>query len=474
MYFPDNRGGTIYNYLKQFISIRFLEDYFLNFNRLEKIDNKQLFELQNKKFVNTINYALKVPLYKSKYKNIEKSALTNIKNINKLPTISKQDLRTGFPKNIVPANFNIKKGLIAKTGGSTGEPVRIIFEPYLQIRYYISWLRILKYYKINWKKNKIMIIAERDEYFRYNSNINDDRLEFFEDFYLLKNKIKTVKATEKTNILFKKIQEFKPDIIVGSPGILYSLSIFKANHFFQYSPKKIFSSGSVLNNYFRNVIENNFETDVVDVYCATEGDLIAFECPCGNYHVLSDIVYLELLDKFNHRIDVDEFGKIILTRFGGNGTPIIRYTGLNDIAKYLDKTCSCGITSQIIGKIEGRKSDCIVFSDGRILPPFTFWNILISNLSRESWFKEIKKFRVIQKKIDSIEIIIFFYYKYDTEKNNEIILKIKNLYQNILQNYFYIDVKIKKEDNKLNQNQNSSSIINENFRDMIKNFDFWY
>jgi len=59
-------------------------------------------------------YAYKVPIYKKKYKEagIHPNDIRGIKDITKLPFISRQDLSENFPDGIISSNFNREKGQV--------------------------------------------------------------------------------------------------------------------------------------------------------------------------------------------------------------------------------------------------------------------------------------------------------------------------------------------------------------------------
>jgi len=58
---------------------------------------------------------------------------------------------------------------------------------------------------------------------------------------------------------------------------------------------------------------------------------------------------------------------LFFTKLYGNATPIIRYTGIDDIAIPVDKEINCSFTSQLIKKIEGRTVDMIILPNDKLL-----------------------------------------------------------------------------------------------------------
>jgi len=70
----------------------------------------------------------------------------------------------------------------------------------------------------------------------------------------------------------------------------------------------------------------------------------------------ADFFHLEAVDECFEPVSPGERGRLVITRLWGNGTPIIRYTGMEDwITLGNGESCSCGLKSPIFGKpVEGR------------------------------------------------------------------------------------------------------------------------
>jgi len=99
-------------------------------------------------------------------------------------------------------------------------------------------------------------------------------------------------------------------------------------------------------------------------------------------------------------------GHIILTRLFGKGTPIIRYSGMDDWITLLPYyECDCGLSTPIIKNgVEGRISAQIFLPDGRVYPAASFESVsLVLNALKTS---KIIQFQTVQNKIDDIEILI--------------------------------------------------------------------
>ena len=111
--------------LNPWISLPLLKGYFFDPGRLEKYDKKQMQKYRDKAFKKILKYAYTVPLYHKKYKKagVHPSDIHGIKDIAKLPFISKKDLVENYPDGLLPVGYNDKKVFTISTGGTTGKPV---------------------------------------------------------------------------------------------------------------------------------------------------------------------------------------------------------------------------------------------------------------------------------------------------------------------------------------------------------------
>ncbi|NIA10146.1 MAG: hypothetical protein GWP10_10590, partial [Nitrospiraceae bacterium] len=91
------------------------------------------------------------------------------------------------------------------------------------------------------------------------------------------------------------------------------------------------------------------------------------------------------------------------TKLYGRGTPVIRYTGMNDFIIPLERECDCGIHTHLLGIVGGRKVDSIVLEDGRIIPPSSITGIP-GKVMHELGTDKIQQFQIIQKSMDKVEI----------------------------------------------------------------------
>jgi len=381
--------------------------YLLDINRVWKLNEEKIKKHQDKALRNTIKYAYTVPIYHQKYKkaNIHPNDITGIKDIEKLPFITKNDLRNAKLEDLIPKGTNEKKLLRVSTSGSTGRSVSIYSDPYTVFKTFMGFIRTIKEHDINWRKNRMTIISDQSPESAEEAYFSRVTLPSVNSFFSMDN-IQSLHVGEKPEKMIEKINKFNPEMIGGYPGILKILAILKRQGKGEnIQPRIISSSGSILDQYTREYIEKSFNTKIFDMYGATECSPIAFQCKKGNYHVMSDFSYMELVEYDKKCISPGDVGNLVITRLFGKGTPIIRYTGLSDMITATDRKCDCEMNTPLIEKIEGRRVDCIILPDCKIIPPSSFTGIPYKVMHRLKTDK-IQQFQIIQQSKKEIDVLI--------------------------------------------------------------------
>ncbi|KYK25327.1 hypothetical protein AYK24_05145 [Thermoplasmatales archaeon SG8-52-4] len=381
-----------------------LKTYFLDINRLNRFDQQKLRKFQDKQFKKMVKYAFSVPLYNEKYKKagIQPSDINGIKDIEKLPMITKYDVKNHYPNGIISSKTPKEKLVEISTSGTTGKSLTIFSDMYDVVRWFFLYIRILREYRINWRKDKLTIIGDFAPHtigtgYTKKGLFTDLKKErFFSNMQWLDTNDEPAKVIKEVNM-------FNPDFIGGYPGMLGHLALLKHNgHGNNINPKYIATIGSVLDKNLKKLIEETFNAHVFEVYGATESGTIAYQCKNGNYHIMSDYVYPEFL-KNGEPVDSKKPGNIIITRLTGHGTPIIRYNAINDIVAPLYEKCNCGMPGDLIDRIYGRDDLSLCFSGGRLLLPVSISEIY-SKILYELKTTKVKESKIIQHSMTKLEI----------------------------------------------------------------------
>ncbi|UCD12950.1 MAG: phenylacetate--CoA ligase family protein [Thermoplasmatales archaeon] len=427
-------------FLNPFFAFRVLKSYFVDVNRLWSINTSDLKKFQSKQLQRLVKYAYTVPFYHEKYKNagVHPSDIQGINDIGKLPFISKDDIRKNFPDRIISSAADKSKMVKSYTSGTTGKPVSIYIDMYTIVLGILGYVRVIKEHKVNWRKTRMTVIADLSEHSAESEYLTDGMIPKLKPFFSLNN-MQILHTYDDPKKLMKKIISFQPEFIGGYPGMLRQLALLKNRGFGEdIQPKCILSTGSVLDKFLKGYIEDSFKTQLFDTYGAMESGPMAFECRQGKYHVHSDLVYLEFVDDDGKPVSPEEPGQSVVTRLYGRGTPIIRYTGLDDIITPSEDRCTCGLTGGFISKIHGRESHSITLPNGTVVLPSTL-DEFIGELYRSFNLDCIERFQIIQPRINKIEI----YAVIDNELRNTFpIEKLFSEIQHSFQEKFGSDIEV--------------------------------
>lgn len=381
-----------------------LKSYLFDIDRLKKLNEKELRNYQNKQIKKMVKFAFTVPLYHDKYKKfgIYPDDIKTIKDFEKIPTVSKDDFKNYYPDGIVSSEIGKNKLIQVSTSGTTGKSLSIYVDMFDIVVGLFGYIRFIKEHEINWRKDKLTIIADFAPHTVESGYINRG-LQLNLNLNIFFKNIQWLNTNDSPEEVIKKINNFKPDFIGGYVGMLGHLALLKENGFGKnISPKVIATTGGPLTLPLKNLIEKSFNAEIFESYASTESGPIAFTCKNGKFHVMSDFVYLEFF-KNGKPVISEEAGKLIITKLYGKGTPIIRYDAINDIVSPLLETCDCGLSGSLLKKIYGRDDISIYTADGRILLPSSFGDIFGKILYGLKTNK-LKNVRIIQHSLSKIEI----------------------------------------------------------------------
>jgi phenylacetate-CoA ligase len=358
-------------------------------------DRDKLRKYQEKRLRAVVKYAYEhVPFYHKKFKSagIKPDDIKCLENLSKLPLIRKSEFRQVSPRQRVSIEFDINKLKMIRTSGSTGEPFTI----YICDRE-DEWRKAI-YMRANISCGQ----RPRDRW------VTVTAPHHFHDTTEIQRMLgiyaqKCISVFERVEDQVKKIEKFNPDILDGYSGSLLLLAQeVKRQGINTIRPRIIFGSADFIGIESRKFLEDVFNAPFYDQFGCAEIDRSAWQCiERNNYHMDVDSVIIQFIDENGEEVAHGERGEIVYTSLFNYAHPIIRYA-INDVGIPVDGECSCNIKLPLMKIVEGRKDSFIVLRDGRIFAPMSFWTIM-------RYFKYsdyIEKFRVIQKSLDMMEILV--------------------------------------------------------------------
>jgi phenylacetate-CoA ligase len=331
---------------------------------------------------------------------IKPSDVRTIKDLDKLPVISKDDIRRN--PNRILSNRNDPNSLrVLSTSGSTGLPLRVFInrdeDDYRKAKHLTA--------------NILCGQRPRDRYATISSPSH-----FGEVPKLLKTlgifDRSFVSVFDDVGTQISKLEKIRPNVLAGySSSLLLLAREVQKRGVKAIKPRFILGGAELIDHLSRKFIEDVFDVPFYDQYAIVEFDRVAWQCTAkSQYHIDADSIIVQFLDENGEEVSAGERGEIVCTSLFNYAMPFIKYA-VGDVGIPSDDECPCGITLPLMKVIEGRKDSLLTLPDGRLLSPRTF--TIAMNMFEST--KDIEQFRVIQRKTNLFEIHI----KKKTEAINE-------------------------------------------------------
>jgi phenylacetate-CoA ligase len=385
------------------------------------LSTAELEELQRRKLKPMLKHAYEnVPFYHRMFRDLglKPEDVKGIGDLMKLPVLTKDDIRSNFPNDIVSKDSRKWNPKLATTSGSTGEPLRFYRDKGAVTMAWASLWRGWGFggYKLGDKittlggtslipiggsraKSKVMSmvtgIMERNMILSA-FDLKDDAMEGF----------------------VQRMREYEPKYLRGYSSAYYVLAKYlRDKDINDIRPDAILTTGEILYSEHRKLIEEQFGCSVFDGYGSGEYVVGAFECEEHHgYHIFVEGGIMEFVKDGEHA-SPGEKGELIVTSLCNYAMPFIRYR-IEDIGVPSDEKCACGRGLPLMASIEGRVGDFVISDDGTMTPS-EFFPHLIKDA------KGIKQFQIVQKSRRKLVFRIVKGSGYTDKEIDEIVEKIK-------------------------------------------------
>lgn len=320
----------------------------------------------------------------------------NLDNFSKIPVLTKDIVREHFDE-LKCKDLDKRKWYLNTSGGSTGEPVKVIQDN-------ISWDSGMasKWFfstfagKYPGDKEVKLWGSERD--ILKGSIGFKAKLKNLVFNRILLNSFKM--SGDDMRQYVEIINKSKPTLIEAYVQSVYELARFiKSNEITVYSPQSVLTSAGTLYSGQQKLIEEVFRVKVYNRYGSREVGDVACSCEEDEgLHVNVLTHHVEILDDKMQPCKAAEIGQMYVTILNNYSMPLIRYQ-IGDIAvPAKNEQCSCGRGLPLIGKVVGRVGSMIKTKKG----------IFDSTALTTSfyYFESIKEYQVVQKRMDYIIVNI--------------------------------------------------------------------
>jgi phenylacetate-CoA ligase len=334
---------------------------------IETIQRRNLEALQLKRLQQTVHLANKnVPFYQDRFSElgIRPKDITSLKDIQKIPFTSREDLRANYPFGMLAVD---KEQVVRlhTSSGTTGKPKAIFFS-----------------------KRDINQAAELiARCLVMTGTTTGDVLQNMMTYGLFTGALVMHYGAEKVGVLvipagpgntqrqIALMKDFRSTTLHITPS--YALYLASVMHNEGIHPqrdlalRRAYLGSEPYSEETRNKIEEFFGIDVYNSYGLSEmnGPGVAFECTeKDGMHLWEDNFILEIIDPETCQPVPDgEKGELVLSTLCREAMPILRYR-TRDIVTVLPGKCRCGRTHRRISRIIGRSDDMIIIRGVNIFP----------------------------------------------------------------------------------------------------------
>lgn len=329
-----------------------------------------------------------VPFYMNLYENA--SEVIEEQHFWELPVINKDKYVSGGMSGLSAAYMGeyIRKELLyVRTSGTSGTFSEVYWHAKEMQRSLLSlWLLRKKYYGIT-GKNKMCYFYQAEE----GAALCVDR---GNSLAIARDSLHNTAL----DTVYQNILSYNPEWMILQPGIALILCECAEQYGKPSALRYIEFTGEYLEPSLRKKVERVFQCKTANQYGTKEVNSIAYECPCGNMHVMSDNVYVEMIaDEGDSEIEY-----VCVTSLQNYAMPLIRFQLEDRGILHRNVECDCGCKGDVLELLSGRANDMVRMKDGSTRHPFMLMDIFqIINYQTEG---AILQYQIEQQEINQFVV----------------------------------------------------------------------
>jgi phenylacetate-CoA ligase len=307
-----------------------------------------------------------VPFYRQKYDaaGIKPGDIKSLKDLQRLPFTTKQDLRDNYPFGMfaVPMEQVVR---IHASSGTTGKPTVV---GYTQ-RDIQTWSELIA------RTLSAAGVSRGDiVHNSYGYGLFTGGLGFHYGIERLGASVIPVSGgNTKRQIML--LQDFGPTVITCTPSFslhLYDVAKDMGVDFASLKLRVGICGAEPWSEAMRTEIEKKLGIDALDVYGLSEimGPGVSIECieAKNGLHVFEDHFLPEIIDPNTMApLPSGQAGELVITTLTKEAFPVIRYR-TRDISTLHPEPCKCGRTMVRMGRLQGRTDDMLIIRGVNVFP----------------------------------------------------------------------------------------------------------
>lgn len=289
-------------------------------------------------------------------------------DLSKLPILTKSDLRTAAREDLIAKDFQGDVRWLASSG-STGIPASMA-RTEESLWHYMACNTALYY---DWCQGAPLSSG------LYLVDMSPDSIDFA-TAGLLRTTVpdsRIFSAQDSVVSLTRQLLDVAPEFISSYPSTLRAIALdLRSQNRVVKKTRLIHLTSEMLDAHTRHLLGQIFpNARLIETYTSTEGGLVAWQCMQGSrWHVAETNVLCEIVDEAGR--PTTGLGHIVITDLTNTATPILRYRGLGDLARWDPEPCSCGSSARSIRHIEGRTAAMLRTRAGALISPYAVINAI--------------------------------------------------------------------------------------------------
>lgn len=332
-----------------------------------------------------------IPLYQRLFAEagFTPAMLEDWDDLPKLPILTKHDLRTA-PRADLIAKDNRDAIRWLSSSGSTGIPA-CMARTEESLWHYMACNTALYY---DWCQGAPLTNG------LYLVDMSPDSIDFAAAG-LLRTTVphsRILSAQDPVAKLTRELLGIAPEFISSYPSTLRAIALdLRAQKRVIRQTRLIHLTSEMLDAHTRHLLGQIFpNARLIETYTSTEGGLVAWQCThSSRWHIAETNVLCEIVD--DHGLPTTGLGHIVITDLTNNATPILRYRGLGDLARWEPEPCPCGSSARSIRHLEGRSAAMLRSHAVTLISPYVVINAIED-------VPGLAQYQIVQKQPGMLEV----------------------------------------------------------------------
>jgi phenylacetate-CoA ligase len=304
--------------------------------------------------------ATSVPYYRDLIGSDNITESSAVASLSRLPIMTKSIIRRERPRLI--STDPGRRPRENTSGGSTGEPVRLLQDREMGEESRSGELLFAKWAGHTPGEPHVLIWGVPDATFA-------DHLSLHERFFRFVHNETYLNCYQISDGLLdtwiRCLSSIRPTLIEAYVDALRELAKrVVATRTVVHSPVGIITSAGVLTANTQDLIRQAFRCPILNRYGSREVGNIACSCSeSDELHIHEAWSFLEIVNGAGQPCAVGEEGNILVTLFANRTMPLLRYQ-IEDRGAWADGDCVCGRKTKRLAQVSGRMNDYLIAANG--------------------------------------------------------------------------------------------------------------